>query len=140
MICWTCRKDRPRSDFYASVLLRAGRGRRSIYCKSCQARFSKAGREFYRRKALEKYGGKCQCCGEQTEEFLTFDHIGGRRSGAGKNAETSLALYYRLYYEGNDPNIRILCYNCNCSLGSRGYCPHQAELLGPAIAAKVQQK
>ena len=36
-----------------------------------------------RQKALELYGGKCECCGEARYDMLTFDHINssGHKSG-----------------------------------------------------------
>ena len=76
--------------------------------------------------ALRLYGGKCECCGESQQNTLTLDHIngGGRKSGiiGMKLLHDVLTKYEELGY----PNgiYRLLCWNCNTSLGSRGYCPH----------------
>jgi hypothetical protein len=35
---------------------------------------------------------------------------------------------YRLAAKEYRPDLyEILCYNCNCSKGKHGYCPHQKE-------------
>src|ERR1022692_2684334 len=76
--------------------------------------------------ALNAYGKNCQCCGEQRLEFLSIDHVngGGRahraKTGSGK------AFYRKLRTIGfpQDPPLRVLCHNCNQSLGNLGYCPH----------------
>jgi hypothetical protein len=66
----------------------------------------------------------CECCKEGTIQFLSIDHIkgGGRkdtREGGGR------AQFYRRILRGErDGELRILCYNCNCSRGHNGYCPH----------------
>ena len=67
----------------------------------------------------------CECCAEDVIEFLSFDHI----SGGGRKDMTDArgrAAFYRAILRGDrDGEIRILCYNCNCSHGHNGYCPHQ---------------
>lgn len=77
-------------------------------------------------KALVLYGGnppKCDCCGETHIEFLTIDHI----HGGGRKDRNQI---HRVFYQWliNSPIrkdlYRVLCYNCNCSLGHLGYCPH----------------
>ena len=65
----------------------------------------------------------CECCGEAHLEFLCIDHIDG---GGGKHRKAlkeylPLVLKRKKYPKG----YRILCHNCNMSLGFYGYCPHQ---------------
>ncbi len=74
---------------------------------------------------------KCACCGESHEEFLTIDHIHNngaehkKRSGQG----TAFNIPQRLFRKGfKSKDYQILCYNCNCSLGFKGYCPHCPEI------------
>lgn len=74
------------------------------------------------------YGGpnpKCDCCGDDTYEFLSLDHINGggtkHRQKNGKGA----GLYFWLKKNNYPPGYRVLCYNCNCSLGFHKYCPHK---------------
>ena len=80
-----------------------------------------------RQIVMKHYGGKCKCCGESKDEFLTIDHING--DGAEHKRKIGLKRcgnrFYQWIVKNNFPSdLRILCWNCNCSLGFRGYCPH----------------
>lgn len=73
------------------------------------------------------YGGPiCCCCGETHLEFLTLDHIAG--DGAVHRRKTrdnsGRGVYHDLKKHNYPPGFRVLCFNCNCSLGYFGYCPH----------------
>jgi len=64
----------------------------------------------------------CACCEEKHLEFLAIDHIGG---GGHKHRKTlkeylPLILKRQKYPKG----YRVLCHNCNMSIGFYGYCPH----------------
>ena len=78
---------------------------------------------------IAAYGGKCECCGEAHHEFLTIDHVNGdgaahRRALGGKGRK----LYAAIKAEGFPKDrYRLLCLNCNISLGFYGYCPHHPE-------------
>lgn len=74
-----------------------------------------------RQMVLEKYGGKCACCGITIIEFLTIDHIDGKNKHIKSNSNICQMLKKNNYPNG----FRVLCYNCNCALGHFGYCPHQ---------------
>lgn len=83
-------------------------------------------RQKLRNEVISYYGGKCKCCGETTNEFLTIDHING--GGAEyRRRDSSHSHIYHWLKQNNFPaeGFRILCYNCNCCLGHYGYCPHQ---------------
>jgi len=69
---------------------------------------------------------KCSCCGESQIEFLAIDHING---GAPEQGGSSTKLFRWLKAHGYPPGFRVLCHNCNSSLGFYGYCPHQQETL-----------
>ena len=76
---------------------------------------------------FDHYGNKCVCCGETHKEFLTIDHINGHgrqhRNEIGNSKNTN--AWYRWIIQNNYPSyLRILCMNCNFSLGMYGYCPH----------------
>jgi hypothetical protein len=73
-----------------------------------------------RREVIELYGGKCVCCGETNIEFLAIDHING-----GGREERAKHRSWFYYLKKNKPtHVRILCHNCNMSMGFYGYCPH----------------
>lgn len=75
------------------------------------------------------YGGPiCACCGETRYEFLQVDHVNG--DGADhrrKIGKTSQTLYLWLRKHGYPKGFRVLCVNCNFSMGIHGYCPHEKE-------------
>lgn len=80
-----------------------------------------------KREVLRYYGvggvAQCKCCGEKIIEFLTLDHIRG--DGAQHKREYSSKNLYKWIRSHNFPiGFRTLCWNCNCSLGKFGYCPH----------------
>jgi hypothetical protein len=81
-----------------------------------------------RLKVITHYGGICACCGESRYEFLGIDHINGggvqhRKSLPGVNID-------RWLIKNNFPEgYRVLCHNCNMSLGLYGYCPHNQSIV-----------
>lgn len=149
--CSRCREEKPLEGFYSD---RSKRDGRHTVCKEC---VKKDRRDRYaadpqkhkdrmkqwqaenrdkirdarwKRKlaVIERYGGRCACCGESTPEFMTVDHIGGW--GKDHRAESGLTynMVAYLYARPILPGFRILCFNCNCSLGMFGRCPHQEEV------------
>lgn len=86
----------------------------------------------YRRKlrleVLTHYSGgtpRCACCGVEDLEFLSIDHING--GGYQHRKEVGSSFYVWLRRHGFPEGYRVLCMNCNHSLGHYGYCPHQTE-------------
>jgi hypothetical protein len=79
-----------------------------------------------RNKVLEFYGGKCACCGETENHFLTIDHING---GGNKHRKEIKGRSLYVWLANNDypEGFQVLCYNCNMSKGHYGICPHQSE-------------
>lgn len=74
---------------------------------------------------LEHYGGICACCKENRYEFLALDHING---GGNKQRKIIGGSLVRWLKKNKYPTgFRILCHNCNHSLGMYGYCPHKHE-------------
>lgn len=80
-------------------------------------------------EVFDAYGGKCVCCGETDLHFLTLDHVDGvvpeRHRQADGRRLSGTAFLYRIRNEGYPGDVRILCWNCNCSYGYYGFCPHQ---------------
>jgi hypothetical protein len=134
--CYKCKADKPRSEFYYSGSKRQGITSECREC--CKAIRSETGkrqgfkakaklrRQRIRAEVLAAYGTVCACCGEDKQEFLTIDHVNGdgaaERRRIGKEGS---AFYKWLKQQGFPPGrYRTLCYNCNCSIGFYGYCPH----------------
>jgi hypothetical protein len=83
-----------------------------------------------RRLVIAAYGGKCECCGVTEYEFLNIDHKnndGAEHRKKDKKTSTGYGLY-RHIIKTNFPRdrFRLLCWNCNCSRGIYGRCPHEA--------------
>lgn len=108
-------------------------------CKKCSfyksnLKSNDKNKSFYRKSTnlnlklyvVEAYGGKCSCCDEADPYFMTIDHVygGGRKHFSEINAKGS--DFYRWLKKNDFPkdDYRLLCYNCNCSFGNYGYCPH----------------
>jgi hypothetical protein len=86
-----------------------------------------------RQKVLDFYGAYCHCpgCKENHKEFLTIEHLngGGRAHRKKERVKNIYTWLCRTYPNGNFPDwLTIFCYNCNCSSGHYGYCPHEKEL------------
>lgn len=84
-------------------------------------------RERRKHDVIVAYGGKCVCCGEAAEAFLTVDHIngGGRAHLRSIKRTPGLHFYIWLKKQGFPKDqFRLLCMNCNFALGHYGVCPH----------------
>lgn len=85
-------------------------------------------------KCLRAYSAhekpNCACCGESHLEFLTLDHIADRRSSETRVGGNRFGthLYAWLIRMNFPAGFRVLCFNCNCARGTRGFCPHELEL------------
>jgi hypothetical protein len=69
----------------------------------------------------------CCCCNEKRIEFLTIDHIQGSGNKHVKELRESGhsgSIYRFLKKSGYPEGYRVLCLNCNFSIGHYGYCPH----------------
>lgn len=98
-----------------------------------KAAYGEEWRKRLRLEVLVAYSGdlpKCACCGESHTEFLALDHVHpvfgkGRRRRTYKDA--GQILHGHLKKLGFPSGYRVLCHNCNSSLGFYGYCPHDKE-------------
>ncbi len=83
-----------------------------------------------RKAVVDKYGGKCCCCGETELLFLTMDHKnndGGKERLAlsGRKGGKSSSFYMKLRREPVRDDIQVLCFNCNLGRAANGgVCPH----------------
>lgn len=69
----------------------------------------------------------CACCGESHIEFLAIDHINGD-GNKHRKVRHGVAFYNWLITSGYPDGYRVLCHNCNSSIGFYGYCPHEANV------------
>ena len=131
--CTRCKKTLPIIKFYP---ISQGILGQSKYCEDClkintdtkSKDYVKDRRIRLRFLAVEKYGGICECCGENKIEFLAFDHVNGNGNKMRKDKvhpKSSDAFYMWLLKRDKLDTFRLLCHNCNMSIGFYGYCPHK---------------
>ena len=92
------------------------------YAESSKPRQKVTLRRWYtslKHDAIEAYGGRCVCCGESAECFLTIDHAAndGAKHRQEMKANTGCGIYQwlRRHNYPQDGRFQVLCYNCNCS-------------------------
>lgn len=88
----------------------------------------KARRRYWKEVVIRHYGSKCICCGEERFEFLTLDHVNNDGAKERKERAKLGSDFYKWLVSHNFETpykLQILCWNCNCSKGFYGYCPHQ---------------
>ena len=82
-----------------------------------------------RRRMLEAYGGKCNCCGEPEPLFLELDHIfnDGAEDRRQFGSQTQIMIY--LHSSGwPKERFQLLCSNCNQGKNRNGgVCPHKTK-------------
>lgn len=88
-------------------------------------RWAKTQYHKFRSLALEHYGKQCDCCNEIEKEFLGIDHINGGGTKHRKELKNKSNIYRWVCKNNYPKEFRILCHNCNLSLGFYGYCPHK---------------
>lgn len=78
-----------------------------------------------RRLVIEKYGGKCVCCGETEPKFLTLDHV-NNDGAAHRRVIRKANIHYWIIKNDYPDNIQIMCWNCNSGRAlNNGICPHK---------------
>ena len=111
---------------------RNGRNNRDYYCRTCRNAERRAIQQRERQAVLDEYGGKCACCSESYQGFLTIDHI--NNDGKEHRKTVPAAHLYRWLRKNEYPkdNFQILCYNCNYGKAANGgICPHKTESGSP---------
>lgn len=137
--CWT-RRNKPEAKAKQTELVRRYKksNREKGLCDRCKNPIQPGYKEcpeckrraFERRRAMkqaviDKYGGKCTCCGEHRFEFLTIDHV--YNNGAEHRREVKQHVYGAVLREPKSDQYQLLCMNCNFAKGKYGYCPHEVE-------------
>jgi len=80
---------------------------------------------YFKEESIKLLGGKCALCGLENVRFLTIDHIDGSGAVERKSGISGQKLQ-RLIVNGKYPwnkvkNLRVLCYNCNCSISRKHF-------------------
>lgn len=84
-------------------------------------------RQETRRKVLCSYGGRCTCCGVDNLEFLTIEHPNNDGAEDRRRRKARGNALYRQLLVDPDPELTVLCWNCNMARGLYGTCPHVME-------------
>ena len=83
-------------------------------------------RKKYKKMIVRHYtNGKncCVCCGEDTFEFLSIDHI--NNDGAEHRRKIGTNILADIIHNDFPDGYQILCYNCNFAKEHNRICPHQ---------------
>jgi hypothetical protein len=127
-ICTKCKQGFP-----AATFRKHARGKDGLYswCRDCSRACSN---RYYMQESVEQKAGKCECCGETRQEFLAVDHIHGGGKADRARFSSSGSFYFWLIQQGFPRDkYRLLCHNCNTSIGLYGYCPHAQEVSREAV-------
>lgn len=80
-------------------------------------------------KLIERYGGRCVCCGEDNIYFLQLDHINNNGAEERRSIDRGSSgghKFYEYLRKNNYPDgYQILCANCNQAKAYFGICSHQ---------------
>ena len=135
--CNTCNIILDDNNWYVSL-----KAARHIICKECYLRVNREKHDPVKHKArmkesnkniridiMEAYGGQCMCCGNNDIQHLTIDHINNDGNIARNDGKLGGYKFYQELKKQGYPktNLQILCFNCNCSKGHIGICPHKIE-------------
>jgi hypothetical protein len=95
-----------------------------------QVEWARQKRQQLNLEVVERYGGKCACCGLGDYRWLNLQHISG--DGGEKRLQLrggkGLEAMKRLRIAAEQPireDLQLLCYNCHLSLEFFGGCPHK---------------
>ena len=102
----------------------------NVSCGKCLLKNTENARRAYaelRNRVIAGYGGRCICCGESIEVFLTLDHVLNNGADARKQSGYNLrTLYKRVIDDNFPPEYQLHCWNCNCGRAKNGgICPHK---------------
>lgn len=80
-------------------------------------------------EVVQAYGGRCFCCKESRELFLTIDHVNndGHKERKTMGGRSGVHLYRSLKIrEFPKDGYRLMCFNCNLGRARNGgVCPHK---------------
>ncbi len=94
---------------------------------------SREKRQKIKKQIMDKYGGKCNCCGETGLSFLNIDHINDDGKIHRKQIrQEGGSDFYKWLINNNFPDgFQVLCYSCNISkYRNGGTCAHKLTTVG----------
>jgi len=110
-VCNNCGKNKEDAEFKTCKKCREKRRARHINSK---------------KKVMQAYGGKCNCCGDSFIGRLTIDHLNNNgnehRRQIGSNGGSS--FYFYLIRNNYPSGYQVLCSSCNLCKHTMGHCPH----------------
>lgn len=142
----TCSKCKTAKPLNAFNNLKSTPDGLSYWCKACNSARQKraaqkrrdaglvhpstASARRLRVEVLSHYSGgtpHCDCCGDNHLEFLALDHVNGGGNEHRRKVGSNQEVYRELRRTGYPEGFRVLCHNCNLSIGFYGYCPHEID-------------
>ena len=135
--CTKCNLIKTLDEFYKRKD-RKNHTHRTI-CKNCVSKYmkdnaerNKKHKQKFRLEILQHYSKSetpfCNCCKENTIEFLAIDHINNNGAEHRKTIGNNVQIAYWLKKHNYPEGFQILCHNCNMAKGFYGQCPHTIKL------------
>src|SRR5574343_243582 len=82
---------------------------------------ARANNAFYKKWVIDAYGGKCVCCEESNEKFLSIDHVNSDGHVDRKKFGNSTGRRYkRIVDEWFPDTYQLMCFNCNLGRALNG--------------------
>jgi hypothetical protein len=103
----------------------------ALQCKSCRRRRVQQDLTCrVKQAAIDAYGGRCICCGEERLIFLSIDHVHGdgrahRERMREQHESRDIYVWLRNHGYPQDGRLQVLCHNCNMAKRTRSACPCQ---------------
>lgn len=95
-------------------------------CRACLDKNNERTKKYHRghrEEVLSHYGGRCACCGEDSIEFLTIDHVNNDGAAHRREIAPGNKICLWLQRNGYPSGFQILCWNCNAAKYFHGGCP-----------------
>ncbi len=114
VLCHNCnfkygRREQPKKSIYSDE-----------YCEKLRL-----DRVAFKISVLQAYGNCCACCGTDDTDVLSIDHVDGGGTKHRRKIGFGNAIYKWLRKNKFPSGYRVLCLNCNISIGVHGQCPHR---------------
>ncbi len=111
------------------------------YCGTCHALKASERHNSTKLELITLLGGKCSCCDESRIQYLSIEHSNNdgskhsidiiNRYSLKLDTKLGNARYRYILKDIKNgimwPGMIVHCFNCNCSKGANGYCPHEIE-------------